>query len=93
VVEFQWWVCSVEQQELALASSPYNVQVASVFFGANLAFHRSEIDLSQMQQENQAAQVQDDLESMVVMASSSESRTTALVNAGDPGTGATRDGL
>jgi hypothetical protein len=45
------------------------VQVSGVFFGADLAFHGSEIDLSQMQQENQAAQVEDDLESMVAMAS------------------------
>jgi hypothetical protein len=43
------------------------VKVSGVFFGADLAFHGSEIDSSQMQ-ENQAAQVQDDLESMVAMA-------------------------
>jgi len=48
------------------------VQVSGVFFGSNdlaFPFHGPEIDLLQMQQENQAALVQDDLESTVAMAS------------------------
>jgi hypothetical protein len=68
------------------------VQVSGIFFGAdNLVspIHGSEIDLSQVQQENEAAQ--DDLESTTAMASS-ESITT-LVDAEDSGTDATKDGL